>query len=151
MLKRLVPALVLLTGAADVQPIAPGNWAVTSTATAIDVPGVPAFMLRMMKGRSKTEYKCVAPDQAAMGVTALLAPDPKANCRVESLQAANGRYTQAIACPQKNGPSLKIERVGTYDATGFTGRLQMAGTTPKGAMSMTLDQHATRVPGACKR
>lgn len=151
MLQRLAPALLLMTAAADVPPIAPGNWAVTSTATAIDVPGVPAFMLRMMKGRSKTEYKCIAPDQSALGVAALLAPDPKANCRVDSLEIANGRYVQGIACPQKQGAPLKIERAGSYDASGFTGRLHLAGTTSRGAMSMTLEQHAARVPGACKR
>ncbi len=149
--KRLMPMLLLLSGATDVQPIAAGRWDVTSTAVAFDIPGVPGFMLRMLKGRSKAEYKCVAPDQAAAGVAVLLAPDPKAHCRVDSLELSGGRYTQVLSCPQKQGAPFRINRTGTYDASGFSGRAQVAGTTPKGAMSITLDQKAAHVPGACKR
>ena len=149
--KRLLPILLLSLGAADVPPIATGRWDVVSTAVAMDIPGVPGFVLRMMKGRSKTEYKCVTADQAMTGVAALLAPDPKARCRVDSLHIADGRYAQVLACPQREGAPLRIERAGTYDANGFTGRLQLAGATPKGAMSITLDQKATHPAGACKR
>ena len=148
---KLAPVLLLLGAAADVRPIAVGRWDVTSTAVALDIPGVPAFLVRMMKGRAKTEYKCVAVDQAETGVAALLAPDPKAHCQVESLQAAAGRYAQTLSCPQKQGAPFRIDRTGTYDATGFTGRLHLAGQTPKGPMSITLDQKATHVAGACKR
>ena len=149
--KRLLPLLLLLVAAADVPPIATGRWDIVSTAVAMDIPGVPGFMIRMMKGRAKTEYKCIAADQAMTGVAALLAPDPKAQCRVDSLHIADGRYTQTLACPQKQGAPFRIDRAGTYDANGFTGRLQLAGATPKGAMSITLDQKATHAAGACRR
>ena len=151
MLKRLLPVLALTIGAADAPPIAIGRWDVISTAVALDIPGVPGFMMRMMKGRSKTEYKCVAPDQAVLGVATLLAPDPKANCRVEGLQIVDGHYAQMLACPQKQGAPFRIGRTGTYDANGFAGRLQLTGSTPKGPMSITLDQKAVHVAGACKR
>jgi hypothetical protein len=151
MLKLLIPLCFLLAGAADVQRIAPGRWDVTSTAVDLSIPGVPGFMLRMMKGKSKAEHKCVTPDQATAGIAALLAPDPKAQCRVDSLRVADGRYAQALSCPQKQGPPIQIDRSGSYSDAGFSGRLQMAGVTSKGAMRMTLDQTARRIDGVCKR
>ena len=150
MLKHLTPVLLVLAGAADVQPVATGRWDVTSTATALDIPGVPGFMLRMMKGRAKTEYKCVSPDQAVMGVAILLAPDPKAHCQVDGLQIAGGRYAQMLSCPQKQGAPFHVNRTGTYDATGFTGQVHMTGATPKGPMSIVLDQTTTHAAGPCK-
>ena len=151
MLKILaLVALCALPMAAAAQSIAPGSWNVTSTAVDLDIPGAPGFLLRMMKGRSKTERKCVAPEQARTGVAALLAPDPKAQCRVDSVRIEGGRYTQSLSCPQKKGAPLKISRSGTYDAAGFSGRLQLAGSTPKGAMRITLDQRAVHSAKPCK-
>jgi hypothetical protein len=45
---------------------------------------------------------------------------------------------------------MQIVRSGTYDADGFTGRLKMAGQTPKGPMAITIDQSARHVAGACR-
>lgn len=120
-----------------------------STAVDLVIPGAPGFMLRMMKGRSKTERKCLSPGAAQEGVASLLAPDPKAKCRVDTLQVGSGRYSQALTCPQKKGTPIQITRTGSYDASGFTGRLKMAGQTPKGAMSVTIDQTARHVAGTC--
>lgn len=150
----ILPALALpflmLPGVLPAQSVAPGRWAVKSTAVELDIPGAPKFLLRMAKGRSKTEEKCLTPDQAKIGIAAVLAPDPKAQCRVDSLQVAGGRYAQMLSCPQKKGPPLKIAREGTYQAGGFSGQAQMQGVTPKGAMRIRLDQRATHVAGACR-
>ncbi len=132
------------------QSVAPGRWAVKSTAVDLDIPGAPKFLLRMAKGRSRTEEKCLTPDQAQTGIAAVLAPDPKAQCHVDSLQVAGGRYTQTLSCPQKKGPPLKIVRDGTYQASGFAGQAQMQGMTPKGAMRIRLAQQATHVAGSCR-
>jgi hypothetical protein len=132
------------------QAIPAGRWDVISTAVDLVIPGAPGFMLRMMKGRSKTEHKCLAPAAAQDGIAALLAPDPKAKCRVDSIQIGNGRYSQALSCPQKTGDPIRISRAGSYDAAGFTGRLKMAGQTPKGAMAITIDQTARHVAGTCR-
>ena len=78
---------------------------------------------------------------------ALLAPDPKARCRVDSQRVADGRYAQALTCPQKKGEPMRIVRAGTYNAAGFVGRATVAGTTPKGPLSIVLDQRAARVGG----
>ena len=148
----LVLALPFLVspGALAAQSVAPGRWAVKSTAVDLDIPGAPKFLLRMAKGRSKTEEKCLTPDQAKTGIAAVLAPDPKAQCRVDGLQVAGGRYVQTLSCPQKKGPPLKIVREGTYQESGFTGQAQMKGMTPKGAMRIRLDQQATHVAGVCR-
>jgi len=142
-------ALLISPVSVSAQSIQTGKWDVTSTAVDLVVPGAPAFLLRMMKGKSKTERKCLDQSAANTGVAALLVPDPAAQCRVESLQIAGGRYTQALTCQQKSGPPIRIKRAGTYNASGFAGRLDMAGETPKGPMSMVLDQKATHSNGTC--
>jgi hypothetical protein len=142
-------AVCVLPGIAAAQSIAPGRWDVTSTAVDLEIPGAPGFLLRMMKGKSKIEHKCIAPEQARAGVAALLTPDPKAKCRVDSVRIEGGHYAQLLSCPQKNGPPLKISRRGTYDAAGFAGGLDLDGTTPKGAMRIRLDQRAVRSAKPC--
>ena len=141
--------LVLPVGVAA-QPIQFGKWDVTSTAVDLVVPGAPAFLLRMMKGKSKSERKCLDQSAANTGVAALLVPDPKAQCRVDSEQISGGHYAQSLTCPQKSGPPIRIKRAGTYDASGFAGPLEMAGETPRGPMSMILDQKATHSTGKCR-
>ncbi|MBW6527505.1 DUF3617 domain-containing protein [Sphingomonas sp. RHCKR7] len=119
-----------------------GAWDVTSRIVDISVPGLPGFLARMARGKSKAEHKRVVPGQ---GVETLLAPDPKAQCRVESQRVADGRYAQTLACPQKKGTPLQIVRSGSYDVTGFAGQAIVTGTTPRGALRIVLDQRASRV------
>lgn len=134
--------LVSSVAAANVQTVAPGRWDVTSTVVELSIPGVPGFLVRMMRGKSKAEHKRLTTGQ---GIDALLAPDPKARCRVDSQHVADGRYAQALSCPQKNGEPLHIVRAGTYDRTGFVGDATVAGVTPKGAMRIVLKQRAARI------
>ena len=122
--------------------VAPGAWDVVSRVVDITVPGVPGFLVRMACGRSKAEHKRVEQGQR---VDALLAPDPKARCRIESQSVADGRYAQTLACPQKKGAPLLIMRSGSYDALGFAGQAIVTGTTPKGALRIILDQRASRI------
>lgn len=127
---------------ANVQAVMPGRWDVTSTVVELSVPGVPGFLVRMMRGKSKAEHKRLAPGQ---GIDALLVPDAKAKCRVDSQQLADGRYAQNLTCPQKSGEPLHIARTGTYDRTGFLGDATVTGITPKGPMKIVLKQRAARV------
>ena len=151
MMRNLLLFILLATpGVAAAQAIQPGRWDVVSTVVDLVVPGAPGFIVRMMKGKSKAEHKCVTPDQAKAGVAALLAPDPKAQCHVDSLQIAGGRYAQTLTCPQKKGLPMQISRSGTYDAAGFAGQAKMAGPTPKGSMSITIDQRTTHLTGICR-
>ncbi|MGI4949333.1 MAG: DUF3617 domain-containing protein, partial [Janthinobacterium lividum] len=99
-----------------------------STVVDLAVPGVPGFIQHMMRGKSKAEHKRLA---AGQSVEALLAPDPKAGCRIDDQRIADGHYTQALTCPQKRGEPMRITRDGTYDASGFVGRATVKGTTPK--------------------
>ena len=138
--------LLLLPAMGSAQSLAQERWDVTSTVVDLTVPGAPGFLLRMAKGKSRAEHKCVAPGQS---VAALLTPDPKARCRVDRQQIADGRYTQALTCPQKNGAPMQVSRAGTYTAGGFVGRAEMTGQTAKGRMNVVLDQRAARVVGSC--
>ena len=142
MAKYLLPLLALVPAAAPAQALTPGNWDVTSKVVELTVPGMPGFLAKMIRGKSKAEHKQLAQGQ---GIEALLAPDPKARCRIASQQLADGRYAQALSCPQKHGEPMLVTRTGTYDATGFVGRATVTGTTAKGTMNVFLDQRAARV------
>jgi hypothetical protein len=142
MIRSLAAALLLLPATATAQSVSPGAWDVTSKVVEIAIPGMPGFLARMARGKSRAEHKRVA---AGEGIEALLAPDPKAKCRIDRQTVAAGRYEQALTCPQKKGEPMHIVRTGSYDATGFVGRATVTGTAPKGPMRILLDQRATRV------
>lgn len=149
MLRRLPLLLALLPAALSAQAIAPGEWTGTITVREVVAPGVPGFLLRMAKGKSKSEKRCVSPALAATGVAALLAPDPKAKCTVASQRIADGRYEQVLMCPQKKGAPLKVVRSGTYSAAGTAGQVAMEGNSPKGQFRFTGDQRFVRTKGTC--
>ena len=146
MLRTLAAAFIMLPSAALAADLAlaPGKWDVTSTTVEMSVPGVPGFIARIMTGKSKTEHKRLS---AGQGVEALIAPDPKARCRVNVRHVADGKYEQVLTCPQKRGEPVHVTRSGTYDKTGFVGRATVTGTTSKGPMRIVLSQRAVRVGG----
>lgn len=137
-------AVALFPIAAVAQTVQPGAWDVTSTVVDLTVPGIPRFLVRMARGKSKAEHKRIT---AGHGVDALLAPDRKAGCSVDDQRIADGRYAQALTCPQKRGAPVHVSRVGTYDADGFVGHATITGTAPKGPVTVVLDQRAARVGG----
>lgn len=110
------------------------------------MPGVPGFVQRLARGHATTERKCLPAGQT---IAALLAPNPKAQCHVDTPMTTNGRYEQTLTCPQKQGSPLTVTRSGVYDASGFRGRAFVTGATKKGPMSIILDQRASRSPGTC--
>ena len=144
MLRFPAAALILLPTAALAadQALPPGRWGIKSTTVEMSVPGLPGFVARMMRGKSKTELKRLSVGQ---GVNALIAPDPKAGCHIDSQQIAEGRYNQTLSCPQKRGEPIRVTRAGSYDGSGFTGQAMVVGTTPKGPMRISLNQRATRL------
>ena len=139
---RLSLTLALSATLASAEPLPPGKWDVTSTVVDLSVPGIPGFIQRMVRGKSKAERKLVSPGQ---GIEALIAPDPKARCTVETQHVAASRYAQALSCPQKRGEPMRILRSGSYDMSGFQGEATVTGDTPKGPMRIVLKQRAARV------
>lgn len=144
MLRFFAAILVLLPTAslAADQALPTGRWGITSTTVEMSVPGLPGFVARMMRGKSKTELKRLSVGQ---GVTALIAPDPKAGCHIDSQQIAEGTYSQTLSCPQKRGEPIRVTRAGSYDRSGFSGQAVVTGTTPKGPMRISLSQRAARL------
>ena len=144
MMRYLAAAFMLLCAAANAadRTVAPGKWDVRPTTVDMSVPGMPTFVARMMRGKSKVEHKRLA---AGQGVEALLAPDSKANCRIDAQQVADGKYRQTLTCPQKRGQPVQVTRAGSYNQNGFAGEATVAGSTDKGPMRITLTQRATRV------
>jgi len=138
----LLPVAAPQTSLPSPTTLLPGKWDVTSTMVDAVIPGAPGFLVRMMRGKSKAEHKRVIAGQT---IEVLLAPDPKAKCRVDAQRIADGRYTQQLSCPQKRGEAMRIARAGTYTRDGFAGRATVSGATPKGALNIVLDQRAGRV------
>lgn len=99
--------LLVMALPAGAQTVPAGAWDVTSTVVELDVPGVPGFIRRLARGRSKAEHKQLT---AGQGLDALLAPDPKARCRILDQRITNGRYQQTLSCPQKHGEPLNVVR-----------------------------------------
>lgn len=143
---RSITLLLLLIAAGPAPTVPAGNWEIASTIAQLDVAGVPGFLQRMAKGHTTVERKCLPVGQS---VAALLAPDPKAQCRVDQVTIANGHYAQVLTCPQKQGGPITVTRSGSYNGSGFTGQASVTGSTRKGPMSITLDQRATHGTGAC--
>ena len=145
---KVLPALLILSPvAATAQAIPPGDWNVTSRIVDLTMPGVPGFVARMIRGKSTTEHKRLT---AGQGTEALLAPSPKARCRIEQQRIADGRYAQTLSCPQKHGEPMHVERTGTYDASGFVGRATVTGTMRKRAVTIVLDQRAAPAGGRAR-
>ena len=140
---------LLAPAAVHAQAIAPGRWDVTSRAVDLVIPGTPGFLLSMARGKSRTERKCLTPDQAATGIAALLVPKAQAKCTVQRAVVAGGRIDHAMLCPQKGGAPLGVTRTGSYTPAGFTLRMTMAGTGPKGPMRIVADQTAVHAGGKC--
>lgn len=144
----IIAAILITPPASTLAQQSPSErWEVTSTVVDLTVPGAPGFLIKMAKGKSRAERKCVPVGQT---VAALLAPDPKAKCRIDSQQITDGRYVQSLNCPQRRGEPLIVHRVGTYDINGFAGRAEMTGQIPKGAMRIVLSQRAARASGVCR-
>lgn len=141
MRSRPIVAL-LLVAAAPVPPLPPGRWDATSKIVEFTAPGVPGFVATLAHGKSRAEHKWL---RAGEGVEALLLPEAKARCRVESQTVRDGRYAQTLSCPRKDGSPLRIGRSGTFDTAGFVERATVTGTTAKGAVRIVLDQRAARV------
>ena len=144
MLRSLALPLALTPAIVSAQVFQPGAWDVTSKIVEFSVPGVPGLIARMIRGKSKAEHKRLA---AGESVAALLAPDPKARCRIDDQRIDGGRYAQTLTCRQMEGEPMHIARTGSYGASGFAGEATVTGTTPKGPLRIVLDQRAARVGG----
>ncbi|TVV74760.1 DUF3617 domain-containing protein [Sphingomonas solaris] len=154
MMMRSFPPFLLLLPVLPVpaaaQSLLPGNWDVTSKSVELVVPGAPGFLLRMMRGKSKTEHKCLPVAEARNGVATLLAPKPEAKCTIERSVIAGGHIDHVMACPQKKGPPLHVSSVGSYATTTFNVRTTMTGQTDKGPLRIVADPAAVRTDTRCR-
>ena len=138
-------ALPILLAAAT--PVPAGRYDVTFRVSDVGADGVPSFLLRMAKGRTRTERKCVPSGEG--GPAVLIAPDAKAKCRVDRQTIANGRFEQQFTCPQKDGRTTTAVRNGAFTPTGYTASLVITGTTPKGKLRLTGEQTARYAGARC--
>ena len=125
--------------------IQPGQWETTSTVTDADMPGVPAIIIGMMKGRPKTFSHCITPEQAAKDPRSLIQTGK--SCTIQSFSMTGGKLSSVTVCPQPKGV-MTVTSTGTYTPTSYTAASRMVMT---GERTMTLNATVTsKLIGACK-
>ena len=129
-MRRLLPAVLLLIAAAPTgdPPIQPGQWEATSTATSIQVPGIPGFIALMMQ-KPQVEKRCIAPEDAKRGPIQALRN--RKGCTVQTDVMTKDAFDFATLCPEKDGAQSTIHMWGRFTPTSYTASGTIRGTGGK--------------------
>jgi hypothetical protein len=135
-----------LSATSIAQVIKPGKWAMVTTPTSMDMPGMPPAMVARMKGRPITLTYCITPEQAQLGPRALAKAAP--NCRYARFDVRGGQIDYQLICKQQTG-TVTATATGNFTPTSFvtSGRTVTTGRRP---MVMTSHTEGRRV-GECGR
>ena len=147
MMNRFAAAapLLCLLAAGSSLAVRPGKWETTVTILDMDMPGVPAGILAMMRKKPTTFTTCVTPEQAAAGPKSVL-QNTKGKCHYTRFNAVGGKFDAAMECSAGSGTMTTVSS-GTYTDTTMdvTGSGTMTG--PRG---MSTKSHSIgRYIGPC--
>ncbi|HEX8484809.1 DUF3617 domain-containing protein [Sphingomonas sp.] len=138
----MMPALALAQSAG----VTPGLWEIAVTLGTIDMPGAPAFVANMMRGKTTRIKHCVTPQEAARGPQDMLKSNK--SCTFGRYTMQSGRMGSAMTCAN-GGQVTKMVSTGSFTPTSFTSPGQSVVT---GTMPMTMTSTANdKLPGACKK
>ena len=126
----LATPVLLLIAAGPTLPIKPGKWETTVTIDSMDMPGMPAFMLKKMMGHTTTVSSCITPEQAADGPKALV-DNSKGKCHYTSFSASGGKFSAVMECAMPSG-TMTSAAAGTYTATTLDVSTTGSATGPRG-------------------
>ena len=141
-------SLLALLAAAPAQAapgIQPGEWEISVTVNSVDMPGAPAGVANMMRGRTTTIHHCITPADAARGPQDLMKSDP--SCTFTKYSMAGGKLSSEMTCMRKN-MTITASSTGSFTPVSFTatGRSVVTG----GAMMTTTTTTNGRRIGECK-
>lgn len=134
LLSLAVTALSTVAIAADTA-VTPGQWEVTSIVESVEMPGAPAGMLDMMKGKPRVMSICITAADAQNGPQALLKESGE-NCKSVSYSAQGDRLTSVMKCSQGGG-EMTVSMTGTFSANSYTVKSEMVMTGEAQGMKMT--------------
>jgi hypothetical protein len=133
------------SGATSAQIVMPGQWEMVSTATSVDMPGVPPQVAAMMKRPTKISY-CITPEQAKLGPRGLM----KANksCRFARFDVRGSHIDMQMICSQPGGGTMTVTSSGSFTPTSF---LSDGRSVVTGPHRMTIVSHGVgRRIGNCR-
>ena len=143
-LPAIATAAIAGTVPTQTQTIQPGEWQITVTVTAIDMPGAPAGVAQSLRGQPRTITNCITAEQAARGPQEMIKAAP--NCTISNYSMAGGKFSAEMRCNQAGG-TMTARTAGTFTPTSFT---TTSNATMSGRMAMRMTSTSTgRRVGAC--
>ena len=141
----LFAVLAAFPALAAAQSVQPGNWEIVTTVESIELPGAPAGIAAMMKGRPLKVSHCVTPEEAARGPQDMI--KARKECQFARYSMTGGKLSSEMTCKQ-GGSSMTTTVDGSFTATSFTtsGRTVATGGRP---MTMTATTVGHRI-GDCR-
>ena len=136
-----MPALAL----AQSSGVTPGLWEIAVTINTVDMPGGPAFVAKMMQGKTTRVKQCITPADAAKGPQEML--KSAKGCTFTKYSMQNGRMNSELTCAQGGQTTTSVSS-GTFTPASFTSSARSVTT---GQMPMTMTSTANgKLIGPCK-
>jgi len=131
LIRRLIAGAVVLAAplAAQAEGVQPGQWEIAVTVDAVDMPGGPPMVAKMMTGRTVKVKHCITPEDAARGPQDML--KSAKSCTFNRYEMKAGKMTSDMTC-QQGGVTTRTVSSGTFTPVGFTaqGRATVTGDMP---------------------
>ena len=136
--------------------IRPGLWESKVTVEKFDMPGMPPEMTQRMKSmmaehQEHSSQNCLTAEDVKRPKEDFFAGKNN-ECRYDHFTMGGGKIDAAMHCGGKHGESQIMQMAGTYSPETYQMQTSMkmeGGSTPQGAMAMTMRIEANRV-GECK-
>ncbi len=138
-------ALALALPAQAAPGIQPGEWEIAVTINSVDMPGAPAGVANMMRGKTTTIRHCITPADAARGPQDMMKSDR--TCTFTRYSMTGGQLSSEMTCVRRN-MTITATSSGSFTPVSFTATGRSVAT---GGMTMTTTSTTTgRRVGDCK-
>ena len=120
----------------------PGQYESQIELLSMDIPGMPANMMGMMKGVFERKIKiCITPEEVEEGWKDALRKAQDGDCKYKSFSATGGEMDAVLVCDTENGEMTMVMN-GTGTPTTSDVTMKMSGNmgTGPGSMSMRVKQ-----------
>ncbi|MEM7702224.1 MAG: DUF3617 domain-containing protein [Pseudomonadota bacterium] len=140
-------AVIAQTVDEDMKPL-PGQYESQITLLSMNIPGMPANMMGMMKGVFERKTKiCVTAEEVEQGYKDALRKAQDGDCRYNSFSATGGKMDAVMVCDTDQG-EMTMTMSGTGTPTTSDVTMKMTGDMGTGPGSMSMRVQQTRI-GDC--
>jgi len=144
--RLLIVALAAWPSLAGAQSVQPGNWALETTYTAVDLPNAPPAVVARLKGHKTQANRCLSPEQAARGPEDMI--KGAKGCTLVRYDRKAGKIDAQMVCKDAQG-TLTTTTTGSYTSSSFNTTAKLVRTGGQ-RMSMTVETTAKRT-GSCSQ